>query len=255
MAARLHPFVDGAFNGLFDGPTTTPPAGTWSCSALRDLPERAQARRHPAHLGRDLAARSPTPPLRRPRLVVVDEAWLLMRQPAGAAFLFRLAKAARKHWAGLTVATQDTADLLGSDLGRAVVANAATQILLRQAPQAIDEITTVFDLSAGERRFLLAADRGQGLLVAGRPTAWRSKPSPRRRSTTWSPADPAELATHAREPATARSCRHRRRRSRVRRRPPDGDARRTSAPSTTTSSADEGWVVDDPGWGVRGGSW
>ena len=57
--------------------------------------------------------------------------------------------------------------MLGSDLGKAVVANAATQILLRQAPQAIDEITRTFDLSDGERQFLLSADRGQGLLSAG----------------------------------------------------------------------------------------
>lgn len=88
-----------------------------------------------------------------------------MRQHAGAEFLFRLAKSARKYWAGLTVATQDVADVLGSDLGRAVVANAATQILLRQAPQAIDDITAAFALSAGERGFLLSADRGQGLLA------------------------------------------------------------------------------------------
>jgi hypothetical protein len=76
-----------------------------------------------------------------------------------------LAKSARKHWAGLTVATQDVADVLGSDLGKAVVANAATQILLRQAPQAIEEIATAFALSAGERGFLLSAERGQGLLA------------------------------------------------------------------------------------------
>jgi hypothetical protein len=100
-------------------------------------------------------------------MVVVDEAWLLMRDPAGAQFLFRLAKAARKHWAGLTVATQDTADVLGTELGRAVVANSATQILLRQAPQAIDQVARTFDLSAGERQFLLSADRGQGLLSTG----------------------------------------------------------------------------------------
>ena len=90
-----------------------------------------------------------------------------MQDRAGAEFLFRMAKASRKHWAGLTVATQDTADVLGTDLGRAVVANAATQVLLRQSTQAIDEVARVFDLSAGERQFLLSADRGQGLLSTG----------------------------------------------------------------------------------------
>jgi len=78
-----------------------------------------------------------------------------------------MAKAARKHWAGLTVVTQDAADLLGTELGQAVVANAATQILLRQAPQAIDAVAGAFGLSEGEKAFLLSARRGQGLLAGG----------------------------------------------------------------------------------------
>jgi hypothetical protein len=166
VAERLHPFVDGAFRGLFDGPTTTDPDGHLIVFCLRELPEELK----PVGTLLTLDAlwrRITHPVLRRPRLVVVDEAWLLMRQPAGAAFLVRMAKAARKHWAGLTVATQDTADLLADPAGRAVVTNAATQILMRQAPQTIDEITTVFDLSGGERQFLLTAERGQGLLAAG----------------------------------------------------------------------------------------
>jgi type IV secretory pathway VirB4 component len=85
-------------------------------------------------------------------LVVVDEAWLLMREPDGAKFLFRLAKSARKYWCGLSVVTQDAADLLGTPLGQAVVANSTTQILLRQAPQAIDVVGDAFNLSAGERQ-------------------------------------------------------------------------------------------------------
>jgi hypothetical protein len=97
----------------------------------------------------------------------VDEAWLLLQHPVGAAFLLRAAKAGRKHWCGLTVATQDTADVLASDLGRAVITNSATQILLRQAPQAIDEVARVFGLSAGERALLLTAERGEGLLTGG----------------------------------------------------------------------------------------
>ncbi|MFE9328678.1 hypothetical protein ACIHDR_47750 [Nocardia sp. NPDC052278] len=76
-----------------------------------------------------------SPADRRPRLITVDEAWLLMRHLAGAQFLFRAAKSFRKHWAGLTVATQDCADVLSTELGRAIVSNAATQILLCQPPR------------------------------------------------------------------------------------------------------------------------
>lgn len=178
LAARLYPFAEGAFKQLFDGPTTTNPEGHVVVFSLRDLPDELKP------IGTLLVLdavwrRVSNPAIRRPRLVVVDEAWLLMQEKSGAEFLFRMAKASRKHWAGLTVCTQDIADVLGSDLGKAVVANAATQILLRQASQVIDEITRTFDLSAGERQFLLSADRGQGLLSAGtQRVAFQSIASP-----------------------------------------------------------------------------
>jgi type IV secretory pathway VirB4 component len=166
LAGRLAPYVTGTHKGLFDGPTTIRPAGHLLVFGLRDLPEEIK----PAGVLLTLEAiwrQVADPYNRRPRLVVVDEGWLLMRQDEGARFLFKMAKSARKHWAGLTVITQDAADVLGTPLGQAVVANAATQILLRQAPQAIDAITTAFGLSDGERHKLLAARRGTGLLVSG----------------------------------------------------------------------------------------
>ncbi|MFI7680067.1 VirB4 family type IV secretion system protein [Actinophytocola sp. NPDC049390] len=195
LATRLHPFVEGAFKQLFDGPSSVNPEGHLVVFSLRDLPDELKG------IGTLLTLdavwrRVSNPAIRRPRLVVVDEAWLLMKEKSGAEFLFRMAKASRKHWAGLTVATQDTADVLGSDLGKAVVANAATQILLRQASQAIDEITQTFDLSAGERAFLLSADRGQGLLSAGtQRVAFQSIASPTEHYLVTS--NPAELAAYA----------------------------------------------------------
>ncbi|WP_280382726.1 PrgI family mobile element protein [Nocardia wallacei] len=167
LAAALAPYVrGGAFGELLDGATTTPAESGLIVYSLRALPEELKT------IGTVLALdatwrRVSDPATRRPRLVVVDEAWLVMRQPAGARFLFRLAKSARKYWVGLTVATQDSGDVLGTDLGKAVVANAATQVLLRQATQSIDQVGDAFGLSEGERRFLLTADRGQGLLAIG----------------------------------------------------------------------------------------
>ncbi|MCR3721119.1 MULTISPECIES: VirB4 family type IV secretion system protein [Prauserella salsuginis group] len=197
LAARLHPLVDGAYSALLDGPTSTTPDGHLVVFSLRDLPDEVRP------LGTLLALdaiwrRVSNPTHRRPRLVVVDEAWQLMQQPEGAQFLFRMAKAARKHWAGLTVATQDTADVLGSELGKAIVANAATQVLLRQAPQAIDEIATTFDLSAGERHFLLSAEKGQGLLSSGtHRVAFHTVASPTENVLiTTDPAELAHLAAH-----------------------------------------------------------
>ena len=166
LATRLRPFVHGAFADLFAGPTTHPPTGHLVVWSLRELPDELKP--VATLLCLDTIWRHVTHPHdRRRRLIVVDEAWLLMAQPEGAAFLLRAAKAGRKHWAGLTVATQDTADVLGTDLGRAVIANCATQILLRQAPQALDPVTATFHLTAGERAFLLTAARGDALLCAG----------------------------------------------------------------------------------------
>jgi len=166
LAAQLAPFTTGSYRALFDGPTSSRPDGHLVVFSLRDLPDELKAAGTLLTLDaiwRRVTDRSS----RRRRLVVVDEAWLLMRDPEGARFLFRMAKAARKHWAGLTVVTQDAADLLASELGQAVVANAATQILLRQAPQAIDAVAGAFRLSEGEKAFLLSARRGQGLLAGG----------------------------------------------------------------------------------------
>ncbi|MFI5590089.1 VirB4 family type IV secretion system protein [Amycolatopsis sp. NPDC051758] len=169
LAARLHPFVDGAFADLFAGPTTTTPDGHLVVFSLRDLPDELKA------IGTLLTLdavwrRVSNPADRRRRLVIVDEAWLLMQSEEGAKYLFRMSKTFRKHWAGLTVATQDIEDVLGSDLGRAIVANAATSVLLRQSPQAIDQVAATFNLSEGQRQFLLTAERGQGLLGSG--TEW-----------------------------------------------------------------------------------
>ncbi len=165
VAAGLAPYVTGSHRQLFDGHTTTEPDSHLIVFSLRDLPDELKA------VGTLLTLdavwrRASDPHHRRPRLVVVDEAWLLMKDPEGAKFLLRMAKAARKHWAGLSVVTQDAADLLGSDIGQAIIANSTTQILLRQAPQAIDAVTDAFRLSDGERQLLLTAERGFGLLTA-----------------------------------------------------------------------------------------
>ncbi|MGC3862334.1 VirB4 family type IV secretion system protein [Micromonospora chersina] len=169
LSARLAPWTVGNFASLFDGPTTATPAGHLVVWSLRHLPDELRT------VGTLLALDSiwsgidtPAAGRRRRQLVVVDEAWLLMRDGEGSRFLFRMAKAARKRAAGLCVITQDAADVLSTDLGLAVVANAATQVLMRQSTQSIDAVSDAFNLTAGESRLLLSAPRGEGLLVAGR---------------------------------------------------------------------------------------
>ena len=162
LASRLEPYATGSHSSLFARPSSAQPDGQLVCFSLRGLPDRLKA---PALLlCLDAIWRSLEGPLRK-RCVLVDEAWLLMREPAGAKFLYRLAKSARKRWCGLTTVTQDAGDLLASELGHSVIANAATQVLLRQAPQAIERIGEAFNLSPGERRYLLSCPTGSGLLL------------------------------------------------------------------------------------------
>ncbi len=166
LADRLVPFTEGSHSGLFSAPTTTRPEGHLVVFSLRDVPD--ELRPAATLLSLDATWRAVSDPARRRRrLITVDEAWLLMRDPEGAKFLFRLAKSARKAWAGLAAVTQDAEDVLSTDLGRAVIANSATQILLRHAPQAIGRVAEEFRLSAGEGQLLLSARRGEGLLAAG----------------------------------------------------------------------------------------
>ncbi|GAB3161356.1 hypothetical protein GCM10027290_68260 [Micromonospora sonneratiae] len=171
VAARLHPYVAGSMKGLFDGPTTTAAQGHLVVFAIKDLPEQL----HPVGTLLTLdtiwrTIRGATASGARPdvlRMVLVDEAWKLLSGGRGGVFLETLAKSARKYGAGLTVVTQDAADVLATKTGRAVVSNAATQVLLRQAPQAIDAVADAFGLTDGERAFLLSCQRGDALLAAG----------------------------------------------------------------------------------------
>ncbi|GAB1641538.1 VirB4 family type IV secretion system protein [Krasilnikovia sp. MM14-A1259] len=174
LAARLHPYVAGSFKGLFDGPTTTAADGHLVVYAIKDLPDELKpvgtllildaVWKTVSTANRRAAAESRA---QVRRLVLVDEAWLMLRAGLGAQFLFRLSKSARKYGAGLSVITQDAADVLATEVGRAVVSNAATQVLLRQAPQAIDAVTEAFGLTDGERAFLLSCARGDALLASG----------------------------------------------------------------------------------------
>ena len=191
LAERLAPYTTGSLSGLFAAPTRVRPAGRLVCFSLRGLSDRLK----PVALLLCLDAiwRSLDGPLRR-RCVLVDEAWLLMREPAGAGFLYRLAKSARKRWCGLTTITQDAGDLLAAELGQSIVANAASHILLRQAPQAIDRVQQTFRLTDGEARYLLSCPRGSGLFLVGDnrfPVRITASPAEH----DWVTTDQAELAS------------------------------------------------------------
>ncbi|HSX36490.1 MAG TPA: DUF87 domain-containing protein [Patescibacteria group bacterium] len=104
---------------------------------------------------------------RRRRMLIVDEAWQLMKYEDSANFMFSLAKRARKYNLGITTITQDVEDFMGSRMGRAIVANASMQFLLKQSPSAVDVLSDVFKLTSEEKKRLSQFPVGQGLFFAG----------------------------------------------------------------------------------------
>ena len=193
LAERISPYTSGSLAQLFARPTSIEPSGQLVCFSLRGLPERLKPLALLVCLDAIWRSLESTP---RKRCVLVDEAWLLMREPAGARFLHRLAKSARKRWCGLTTITQDAGDLLATELGQAIVNNAASQILLRQAPQAIERVADAFRLTDGEARYLLTCPRGHGLFIVGDdrfPLHVLASPAEHPLAT----SDPAELAAAA----------------------------------------------------------
>lgn len=195
LARRLRPAIFGSYRGLFDSPTTVKPEGHLVVMSLRDIPEEMK----PAAtlLGLDAVWKRVTRGERRPRIVVVDEAWWLLGSGLdhAARFMQRLAKSARKNWCGLTTITQDVADVLGSDLGQSVISNAASHVLMGQSPQAVESLAKAFNLSDGEISYLLSCDQGQGLLSVGiERVPLQVEASPEERSLVTShPAEVAEL--------------------------------------------------------------
>lgn len=104
---------------------------------------------------------------RRKRLLIVDEAWQLMKYQDSANFIFSLAKRARKYYLGLTTITQDVEDFMSSQMGRAIVANASMQLLLKQSSSAVGVLSNVFKLTEEESKRLNNFPVGQGLFFAG----------------------------------------------------------------------------------------
>lgn len=164
LAARLEKYVRGSFVGLFDKHTNVDIGNPFTVFSVKELQDVLR----PitmfvildfiwTRIRKNLKA----------RLLVVDEAWHMMRYEDSAQFLWSVVKRARKYYLGLTTITQDVEDFLSQDIGKAVVTNSALRVLFKQSPAAIDTIGEVFYLSQGEKQLLLGANVGEGILFAG----------------------------------------------------------------------------------------
>lgn len=101
------------------------------------------------------------------RLMVVDEAWWMMKSEDTASFLYSIAKRGRKYFLGLATITQDVGDFLKSPYGLPIVTNSSLQMLLKQSPSAIDDLMKAFNLTDEEKYLLLESDIGEGIFFAG----------------------------------------------------------------------------------------
>ena len=101
------------------------------------------------------------------RLLVVDEAWWMMKSEDTASFLYSIAKRGRKYYLGLATITQDVGDFMKSPYGVPIVTNSSLQLLLKQSTSTADVLQKTFNLTEEEKYLLLEANVGEGIFFAG----------------------------------------------------------------------------------------
>lgn len=164
LAQRLRKYTTGTFAGIFSQQSNVDINNQMVVFNIRDLEDELRPVAMYivlSHIWNIVRAQQ------KKRILVVDEAWQLMKYDDSANFLFSLAKRARKYYLGLTTITQDVEDFMSSKMGRAIVANSSMQLLLKQSASAVDVLADVFKLTEEEKRRLANFPVGQGLFFAG----------------------------------------------------------------------------------------
>ncbi len=164
IAKRLSRYTEGSFAGFVNQATNVDIKNKFVIFSVRDMEEELRPiamyiiLQHIWNIIRsDL----------KKRIIVVDEAWWLMKYPEGGGFLFAIAKRGRKYFVGLTTITQDVPDFMTSSYGKPIVTNSSIQFLFKQSPAAVDVVQKTFNLTEEEKYLLLSNDVGEGLLLAG----------------------------------------------------------------------------------------
>ncbi len=164
IADRLEKFVKGSAAGILNQRSTIDLKNQFTVFGLRDLEENL--RPVVMYIVLDYIWRKIRKDQKK-RILVVDEAWWLIKNKDSGAYLYSFAKRARKYLLGLTTITQDVEDFLSSEEGRAIITNSSIQIILKQSPASVEKIAETFFLTSGEKHYLLSAGVGQGLFFAG----------------------------------------------------------------------------------------
>ncbi|MDD5749671.1 MAG: ATP-binding protein [Patescibacteria group bacterium] len=164
MALRIKKYTEGTFAGLFNNPTNIKVDNQLIVFSIRDLED--ELRPIAMYVIMNYIWNIIRSELKR-RLLVVDEAWIMMRHEDSAKFMYALVKRCRKYYLGVTTITQDVNDFLTSAYGNAIVNNCSLQLLLKQTPAAINLVQKTFMLTEGEKYLLLEAGQGEGIFFAG----------------------------------------------------------------------------------------
>ena len=165
LAQRLRKYTTGTFAGIFSQQSNLKINNQLVVFNIRDLEDELRAVAMYITLN---YIWNRTRSDKKRRILIVDEAWQIMRYEDSANFLFSLTKRARKYNLGITSITQDVEDFTSSRYGRAIVANSSMQLLLKQSPSVVDLLADVFKLTSVEKGLLSQFPVGQGLFFAGR---------------------------------------------------------------------------------------
>ena len=164
LVIRIKKYTEGTYSGFLNNTTNVPLDKQLIVFSIRDMEE--ELRPIAMYLVLNFIWTQVRTELKR-RILAVDEAWVLMKYEAGAAFLFNIAKRARKYYLGLTTISQYIPDFMTSAYGKPIVTNSSLQLLLKQSPAAIDLVKQTFNLTDAEKFFLLESRVGHGLFFAG----------------------------------------------------------------------------------------
>ena len=164
MALRIKKYTEGTFSGLFNNPTNIQVNNQLIIFCIRDLED--ELRPIAMYTIMNYIWNIIRSELKK-RILVVDEAWIMMRHEDSAKFMFALVKRCRKYYLGVTTITQDVNDFLTSQFGKAIVTNSSVQLLLKQSPSAVKLVQETFMLTEGEKYLLLESGLGEGIFFAG----------------------------------------------------------------------------------------
>lgn len=164
MARRLEKYTRGSYAGFTNSATNIDIQNRLIVFSIRDLED--QLRPIAMYIILNFVWNIIRAKLRA-RLLVIDEAWIMMKFKDSAQFLFGLVKRARKYYLGVTTITQDVEDFLKSEFGKPIITNSSMQLLLKQSPASIEYLAKAFSLTEGEKMFLLEVSVGEGLFFAG----------------------------------------------------------------------------------------